>query len=161
MAGAGLAGSPRLRSKKKSRVLAPGFGQAEESCLPAARGRLEAIRAINRSVIPRHEWDHRLAAASRACRGVHLALRPIRISALCISALRIATLRRAATLRVPPLRTTAWAALGILVPARRMKLLIVGTEVELGAALHAGQETVSVYHAFFHLWSGQKVDNNA
>lgn len=62
-----------------------------------------------------------------------------------------------ATLAHASFRAAGRTALRILVASRSVERLVVGTERKVSAALSAGKGSVSIVHAFFHLWSGQRV----
>jgi hypothetical protein len=137
-------------ARTASRTLAPGSRcvfALVTGFLPAAnpaRRRRVAVGAVDGLIVPGNEWNAGLAPALRAGRGKHLALRAVAIAGATVGALA-------------SFRAAGRAAPRVLIPSRRVECLVVGAEVELGAALDTGQGAVGIVHAFFHLWSGQEL----
>jgi hypothetical protein len=115
-----------------------------EGVLPARAARLlgEAIAAVDGPVLAGLEGDLAGRAAAGADRIVHLA----RSGAVAAPSSSIAAATATATATTSPGLATGRATLGLLVPAFRVELLVVGAEGELGATLRTGEGTVFVCH---------------
>lgn len=106
--------------------------------------RLEAVRAIDRLVVPRNERDHRLLAARAAGRRVHGALLATAAIPAAVSVRGAATRRIAASLvRAPAI----WAASGLIGEALLgVEFLLARGEDEIFAAVTAGQGLICETH---------------